>query len=446
MRIILTIVLFLIALTGMAQLKQDTVRPVKKRFGWAVGELAVSELIPWSYNHFVRKAEFSNITFKSIGKNLNLSNWEWDDNSFQTNQFAHPYHGNLYYSAFRTNGYSFWQSAPVAFAGSFLWEVAGETHKGAPNDFINTSLGGIALGEMSYRLAGRIIDNRATGLKRQLQEIFGLLVNPTNGLNRITRGEWGHVYGPRDTSNLVNAYVNVGVRQFGIHTYNQVEHGNSELYFRLRLNYGDKFEISSTPFSYFFAQIEAGSGDSTYLNTVQVNGALKTWRLREDSSQVHIYTVTMNYDFIKNGAFQYGGQSFLFKLISNWSKRHKTKITTEIGSGIVVLGAVPDKYLFYGEGRNYDYGPGITFAANTNINFNNCVELDLNYKGSRFKTVNGSKSSYILNTLSADLRGYVDRFSLTAGVGQYTLNGFYTKLQNVAEIYPFARLSVGYRL
>ncbi|RYY37934.1 MAG: DUF3943 domain-containing protein [Sphingobacteriaceae bacterium] len=447
MRITCIILLCMFTLPCLAQVRPDTIEKTKKRFAWAAGELVFTELLPWSYNRFVRKAEFAKVNFKSIGNNLKPSAWEWDDNNFKTNQFAHPYHGNLYYSAFRTNGYNFWQSAPAAFAGSFLWEIAGETHRPAPNDFINTSLGGIALGEMTYRVSRKIVNNRATGVKRQMQEVLGMIVNPLSGLNRITRGEWGRVHGAVDTANNLTAYLNIGMRHFDIKTLQENTRGNQELYFRLRLIYGDKYEVSNTPFNSFYAQIEAGSGDSTYLNTVQVTGALKTWKMREDSNRVHLYTITMNYDFIKNNAFQYGGQSFTFTLMSNWRKNSKVKIFTEIGSGVIVLGAVPDKYLFYGEGRNYDYGPGLSVTANATVNFNNRIETELSYKGSRFQTVNGNPSSYILNTLSADVRANVlKRFSLAAGIGQYTLNGFYDGFSNVAEVYPFARFSVGYKL
>lgn len=417
----------------------------KKRFWRASGELLLVELIPWSENYFIRKADFAKINFASIGHNLKPSSWEWDDNNFSTNQFAHPYHGNLYFSAFRTNGYSFWQSVPAAFAGSFLWETAGETHNPAPNDFINTSLGGIALGEMTYRISNKIVNNRATGVKRQFQEVMALLVNPMNGLNRIINGQWGRVYGNTDSCNSLTGMINFGVRRFGLKDSYGSYKGRNELYFRLRLYYGDKYQVSNIPFQSFYAQVEAGGGDSTYLNNVQVNGALKTWKMKEDSSQLHLYSVTMNYDYLKNSAFEYGGQSFNFKLLSNWRRKKDIKIFTEVSSGIVVLGAVPDKFLFYGEGRNYDYGPGLSVTGNATVNFHDMLEAEFTYKGSRFQTVNGNKSSYILNTLSAELRARLfKRLSLVGAVGEYTLNGYFKDFRNVVERYPFIRFSAGY--
>ena len=102
------------------QIQIDTFE-VKKKFWRSSAELVLVELVPWAYNYYVRDAEFAHITWESIGHNLKFKNWEWDDNNFKTNQFAHPYHGSLYFSSFRSNGYNFWQSAPAAFAGSFLW-------------------------------------------------------------------------------------------------------------------------------------------------------------------------------------------------------------------------------------------------------------------------------------------------------------------------------------
>lgn len=417
----------------------------KRKFWLASGELATAQLLPWFYNRFVRKAAFAKVSFQSIGDNLKPSSWEWDDNKFNTNQFAHPYHGNLYFSAFRSNGYTFWQSVPAVFAGSYIWETAGETHRPAPNDFINTSLGGIALGEVSYRLANKIIDHTARGAKRQTQEILALLVNPVNGVNRIISGKWGRVSADADSHIRVLTTFDAGGRRFSTRSLNRYTKGHDEIYLRLKLLYGEKFEASRVPFSSFSAQLEAGAGDSAYLNTVQVNGALVSWNMREGDEGHHLYSITMNYDFFKNSAFEYGAQSLNLKLISNWRKTGDLKLYTEIGCGAILLGAVPDKYLYYGEGRNYDYGPGISMSANAALHFKNRIELECSYKGGRFQTVDGNKSSFILNTLTADARFRLPRsFSLAAGLGQFNLIGYYKDYDNVSERYPFLRFALGY--
>ena len=79
--------------------------------------------------------------------------WVWDLDDFTVNQVGHPYQGSNYYTAGRANGLSFYESAAVAAFGSTTWEYYGETNHPSLNDFINTTLGGIALGEMLHRTA-----------------------------------------------------------------------------------------------------------------------------------------------------------------------------------------------------------------------------------------------------------------------------------------------------
>ncbi|RAV55074.1 DUF3943 domain-containing protein [Mucilaginibacter gossypii] len=86
------------------------------------------------------------------------------------------FHGSLYFSAFRANGYTFWQSVPPTLFGSYIWEAAAEKQYPSPNDFINTCFGGIALGEMTYRLSNQIVNNHTRGFKRQFSEILALMV------------------------------------------------------------------------------------------------------------------------------------------------------------------------------------------------------------------------------------------------------------------------------
>ena len=95
---------------------------------------------------------------------------------------------------------------------------------------------------------------------------------------------------------------------------------------------------------------EAGASDPARLNVVQVNGLIKGWDLKESSDNLHVAVLTMNYDYFNNSAFEYGAQSFNFKVLSEWKRDSKRNFETTIGAGIIVLAAVPDDYLYYGEG------------------------------------------------------------------------------------------------
>jgi hypothetical protein len=72
------------------------------------------QAIPWAFTRYVRDGEWSRISPDTWITNLKFA-WQWDNNKFGNNQFAHPYHGSLYFNAGRTNGYNFWASLPWAF-------------------------------------------------------------------------------------------------------------------------------------------------------------------------------------------------------------------------------------------------------------------------------------------------------------------------------------------
>lgn len=169
-------------------------------------------MLPQAFDQFITKQDYAQISFKTIGHNLNPGSWRFDNDPLQTNQLGHPYHGSYFFNSFRTNGYNFWQSAAASFAGSYIWETYAENQ--APNDFINTGFGGAVLGEMTYRLSNRIVNNESVGFKRQVNEVLGMLVDPMNGLSRILDGKWDKVSANtslRDSTKIV-ADFNAGIR------------------------------------------------------------------------------------------------------------------------------------------------------------------------------------------------------------------------------------------
>ena len=126
----------------------------------------------------------AHITPKTWWANMEQG-WVWDLDDFAVNQIGHPYQGNNYFTAGRANGLSFYQSAGVTAFGSGTWEFFGETNHASLNDFINTTLGGIAIGEALYRTAWLVRDTRATGRGRLWREIGATVLDPVTGANRF---------------------------------------------------------------------------------------------------------------------------------------------------------------------------------------------------------------------------------------------------------------------
>lgn len=415
----------------------------KKRFGRAVIELGVDEVFTWSLDRYVRNEDYAKISFKTVWHNLNPGSWEWDNDEFQTNQFGHPYHGSYYFNSFRTNGYTFWQSVPAAFIGSYVWETAAEVQPPAPNDFINTSFGGIILGEMTYRLSNKIVNNKSRGFKRQASEVIAFLVNPTFGLNRILDGRWGRVMrnsNERDSSKIALT-LDVGARRFGANNTN----GSFGWYGHLGMLYGTPYEGYKKAFSNINVNIEVGKDDSSKVNVVSVYGSLTGWELQADSSMKHLAILSANYDYIHNEAFSYGAQSVKMNLFSRFALTRKIKFNTALGAGPILLAAVPDRYFY--RGRSYDYGSGFGVNGSGGLNFADAFRASIAYRGGWIKTINGNDSHYFLHTVSTDLSySFNKNLALAAESGYFILKGNYAAHPEVNNTYPYARASVRYSI
>ena len=74
----------------------------------------------------IYEPETSQVSAASIRRNLR-GPWVVDEDPFQVNQFGHPYQGAMYHGIARSSGLGYWPSMAYTFAGSALWEIAGET-------------------------------------------------------------------------------------------------------------------------------------------------------------------------------------------------------------------------------------------------------------------------------------------------------------------------------
>ncbi len=84
---------------------------------------------------------------------------------------------------------------------------------------------------------------------------------------------------------------------------------------------------------------------------------------------------------------------------------NEVNFITRVGAGAVILAAVPDPYLYYGEGRNYDYGPGVSLIGQAGMNVKKRLDVVFNYKGGWFVTINGNSSTHFLHTFSGFKQG-----------------------------------------
>lgn len=232
----------------------------------------------WAFDRFVLNADFARISPATISHNIR-NGFVWDNDKFSTNLFAHPYHGSLYYNTARSNGLSFWQSAPYAFAGSLMWETTCEIEPPAINDFIATSIGGVCIGEVTHRLSSLVYDDRTTGFARFFREFIATAICPIRGLNRILSGDAWRVrhsyYKYHDYSRLPVAFsASAGMRYLA--DRNSLFRGESNPYVTFDVVYGDAFSTTANaPYDYFTAEVTFGlSSNQPLVSSVHLLGRL----------------------------------------------------------------------------------------------------------------------------------------------------------------------------
>ena len=126
------------------------------------------------------------VTPASIRRNLR-GPWVVDDDPFEINQFLHPYQGAMYHGIARSNGLGYWPSAAYTFAGSALWEIAGEATPPSRNDQIASGVAGSFLGEPLFRIS-RLLLERADDRPGLWRTIGSVLASPPTGLNHLLVG------------------------------------------------------------------------------------------------------------------------------------------------------------------------------------------------------------------------------------------------------------------
>ena len=419
----------------------------RRRVASAYFQAVVINVI-YNIGNQVRGEHTAKISFKSWWNNMKYG-FEWDDNPFVTNQFGHPYQGSNYYTAGRANGMSYWESAALTAFGSATWEYYGENNYASFNDLVNTTLGGIALGEAFHRAAWMIRDTRATGKKRLWQEIAGTAVDPMGGLNRFMSGDASRVSDKPETFRPASS---TAVAEFGALWQGDNDNAFSEspsAFLEMDLVYGRPLEgRGRTPFEAFTVDFRLGGGQG--LSDVRVRGRLFGQPL--GGSKPHL-ALAHSFDYVANKAYKFGRQGFDLIL----SKRIGTLETTSAvvlgGAGVTAQGAidrvpvegdipeVPE-----GEERDYDYGPGTAFFGSAAFQRNGRTFLDVGYQGFQIYVVDGVRSNHVLQRFNVDVIVPVHRRLSIGTAAEY----FYRKTYFAAggerrDKFPQVRIFLAWR-
>lgn len=363
--------------------------------------------------NLVRGQVTARVTPASWWRNLQRG-WVWDLDRFLVNQIGHPYQGSQYFLAGRSNGLGFYESAALAAFGSGTWEYFGETNHPSLNDFLNTTLGGVALGEMLHRTARLIRSSRERDPSRW-RELTAAAVDPITGLNRFI---------DRTSSRVANEPADLASSMTGVASIGILRRGNNlrstpatiDPFAQVDLTYGPgDAGRSRTPFDAFGVRLMAGGGGS--LTEARVRGRLMAEPMLDDRMQL---SVVQSYHYLGNDAYRFGAQAFEMHLTGRRAVSSRLTLELEGWGGFTVLGAIDSRPLRppapsivadgepAGQGvsegpRNYDYGPGTTFGASATVAHDGQSFASAQYEGRTLYSLDGVRANHVLQRARLDI-------------------------------------------
>ena len=399
----------------LAQLSDHSsllVPPSKKRPWLAALEVFGINAGVWAFDSYVMDEEFAKISIHTVKHNIETG-FVWDNDQFSTNLFAHPYHGGLYFNAARSNGLTFWESAPYSFCGSLMWETICEIEPPAINDLMATTMGGICIGEVTYRLSDLILDDSRRGFPRFWREFLGTLVCPIKGLNRIIHGDAWRVdhkhYKHHDYDRIpVHLALTVGDRYLADN--GELFRGEHTPSVNLVLQYGDAFNEETTkPYDYFTADLTFNfTGNQPLISGLHLLGRLWGAPLSTGDNMQTELGIFQHFNYfdsqpVKDGsnlvpfriseAASVGpGVIYRFPHVGNLDRLEQHIFL----SGIILGGSLSDYYNVID--RDYNLGSGYSVKANTILDFGRFASFLLNahyYKIYTWKGYEGKDLSTI---------------------------------------------------
>lgn len=360
-----------------------------RTWGRALVSVGVANYLVWQYDWFVGE-EWAYVARDDIRWNLE-NGFSFDGNKLPTNFLSHPYQGAAYFNVARASGLDFWESTPFVFLGSASWELFAETEPPSTNDLLATTLGGIVLGEILYRLSSDVLDDSSTGFERFMREMLATLLNPGRGIERMVDGTAFKGGPPPARRHLRRAALDVGAdRILLVQDRGLTRYGPQPLV-ALQIEYGDLLpRADARPFEPFeafdlYGALNLGSRIDALGAQVYAQGLLYgfSYDLGTDEGRDHrdndVLGIVQSFDFRGAHIAQFGGMGIgpTNIVVLRFGPRRRVRIGTDVqwlaigGSSSPVDGDSE---------RGYNYLTGVTAGEEFRVELGDAGEFGFRAK------------------------------------------------------------------
>lgn len=324
-------------------------------------------------------------SISSIRRNLRRR-WVTENDPFAINQFGHPYQGAMYHGFARSAGLNFWTSLGYTFAGSAMWEVAGETSPPSWNDQIASGIAGSFLGEALFRVGNLVIETGPTPARRSRRFVTAATSVPL-GVNRHLFGQrFDRVYPSRGAAYYRRIYIGASATTETQGDAN-VDLRPTEGVLDVSMEYGlpglDDYRYTR-PFDYFSLQATAttGSGlESILLRGLMVGTAYNAGGTRG------VWGLYGNYDYVAPQLFRVSSTAIALGTTFEWRPSDVVAVqgTAMGGAGFAAVGALTRR-----DTSDYHYGIAPQAVAASRIIFGDRAALDVSAREYYVSRVGGT--------------------------------------------------------
>jgi hypothetical protein len=297
--------------------------------------------------------------------------WKFDQDAFNTNQFSHPYAGTIYYGFARSAGLNYWESFIYTFAGSWLWETAGETTPPSINDQVASGIAGTFFGEPLFRMASLVLEGggERPGFWR---ELGAAALSPPMGFNRYVFGErFKPVFPSHDPAIFWRLRLGATVNSHGTSTITP-----SVINCDFSMTYGIPGKPGYTydrPFDYFEFELTALAHAKNPVEKLMTRGLLLGEKYQMGDAYRGVWGLYGSYDFISPHVFR----------VSSTAASLGSTAQYWLAPGVALQGSAMGGIGYGAAGvisgpgeRNYHYGVSFQELASLKVSLGETAMLD----------------------------------------------------------------------
>jgi hypothetical protein len=344
----------------------------RKSYAIPAAEIVGFELLLNQFDRHVLGDDFAS-NASTIRRNLH-SSWVVDRDPFEINQLGHPYAGSMYQGFARASGLDYWEALGYTFAGSALWEIAGERSLPSRNDQINTGIGGSFLGEILFRLANLTLEHET--LPPAWREVAAAAISPPVGFNRTAFGErFRTIFPSNDPAYFGQLRVGAmyGVQNSAGASATSVRRSEGQIVYSIDYGLPGKPGYTYTrPFDYFNFELTASTANA--VESVLTRGLLLGHDYEAGPDYRGVWGLYGIYDYIAPQTFRVSSTAAALGTTAQW----------KISDGVALQGTVLGGIGYTAAGttrstsdRDYHYGLSPHALVAARLIFGDRAALDI---------------------------------------------------------------------